>query len=206
MLLIGRPGEDSFAHVFGGSDWTVSGPQGSHPPAGLVVTLDGTDPRLSLNVRGAIPLCTRMDGFAAEPQRYKILRIERRVMFGGLPWSAPIDDQDLVALPLPRIPLRLMPPEPGEDPSQSSKYEVQDTFIGGEGFIRIGGEPLWLGEDEDHECTCGTLMSFVACLGYENPAKRSILGALGPFFLGEVAEYFFLCVSCDEVAVVSQPT
>ena len=85
--------------------------------------------------------------------------------------------------------------------------EGVDRFIGGSAFLRVGGNPLWMQEGEGVSCRCGRTPEFVAGVGYEQYGRPSGIVSPGlPFFVGELASYFFLCRSCSRVVVVSQPT
>jgi hypothetical protein len=83
---------------------------------------------------------------------------------------------------------------------------VIDSFVGETGFIRIGGEPIWVQRREDVACDCGGQMTHAASIGYENYDRPSgLLPGGRPFFLGELAFYFFYCGRCDRVMVITQP-
>lgn len=112
------------------------------------------------------------------------------------------------ALRAPRksvLKLRLLRAE--EEPEQASKYDAQDTFLGGDAFLRIRGTPIWLTDTEEVHCVCGREAEFIAAIGYENYDRPS--GIVLPnraLFIGELALYFFACLSCLRVVVVSQPS
>jgi hypothetical protein len=79
-----------------------------------------------------------------------------------------------------------------------------DTFVGGEGFIRVLGAPLWLQEPLDIACQCGDRFAYAASIGYEVGLRGTVPDQ--PFFIGEGALYFFVCKRCLRVAVRSQST
>ena len=130
------------------------------------------------------------------------------MVFDGPSWQVTLDPKDALPVPLPRTPLRLRPITAAEDPRQaSSVYDVQDTFLGGSAFIRVRGEPLWLDEPAQPICACGSEMVFVACIGYENYDQPSgLVSPTLPFFIGELALYFFACLPCQRCAVLTQTT
>jgi|LakWasMet57_HOW8_FD_contig_31_473215_length_1534_multi_3_in_0_out_0_2 hypothetical protein len=207
--LIAEVGQTPYAHVFGGDSWKLVAPPGSGAAPALVLTLDPTDKRLELDWHpGHLPLASRLDGAIPKRQSYVVHQDSQTLSFEGPPWRTTIDEASTLPNPLPERPLRLRPMKGDENPATApTKYEVQDTFLGGTGFLRIGGDPLWLLRPERVECSCGRGMTFLACVGYEQYDKPSGLIAPGvPFFLGELALYFFGCRPCARVLVVSQAT
>ncbi len=126
------------------------------------------------------------------------------VCFDGPGWEEH-DFEPLADLPLRALKLR--PALPEEDPGSGEKYAVQDTFVGGRAFLRVKGEPIWLDRPELVTCSCGQMSQFVAGIGYESGRRVSgIIDDQTPFFLGELALYFFACLPCRRVTVISQPT
>lgn len=205
---IAEPGQDGAGHSFGGEDWTVGVPESSSPAPAVILTLQTSDERLTLGwPPGLLPLSTRMDAALPRRQAYVVRPEVRRVDFEAPAWHATGDQICPLPNPLPARPLALRPVRGNEDLAAApDRYEVQDTFLGGSGFLRIGGEPVWLLDPERVECTCGQQMRFIACVGYENYTNPS--GLVGPqvaFFLGELALYFFGCQPCARVVVAMQP-
>jgi hypothetical protein len=207
--LIAEIGTDRYEHKFGGAGWTAQTGVVEVPPPVLLLTLDLSDPRLDLaGASRELPLFSRVDASSTEPQSYVFDAAGRSVTFEGPGWNVAVDPADLFTPPLTERRLVLRPAQGDEDPALApSKYEVQDTFLGGSGFIRVRGEPVWLADAEDVVCTCGKETEFVAGIGYERyNAPSGIVSPTRPFFLGELALYFFACLDCRRVVVVSQPS
>ena len=202
-------GKSSYNHFFGGSAWIPDYPTGAVPPPLLLITLDRRDPKLgALSAEsGEIPLVSRVDGMELEPQIYSINMQASQVVFMGKPWNCPVDPRDALPEPLPLRSVRLRNVMSSEDPLVISKYDVQDTMLGGEAFIRVGGDPIWLTDGENVVCECGKDMQFVASVGYENyDAPSGFIDKNTPFFIGELALYFFICQDCMKMNVLSQPS
>lgn len=206
--FVAELGADGYKHRFGGAEWSIRAAAGALPPPMTLLTLDVSDPRLSItsDILG-LPFCSRIDGASLERQSYVFEPIGRVVTFEGAGWHIQIDPADMLPVPLAERGLRLRPVKTEEDPEQVSKFEAQDTFLGGEAFLRVRGEPIWLGDPEEVECACSRRMKFMAAIGYENHEHPSgIVLPDRPFFIGELALYFFVCLSCRRVVVLSQPS
>jgi hypothetical protein len=205
--LVAELGTDQYRHRFGGATWQVRTAAGASPLPLTLLTLDLSDPRLCVNTDvSEVPLCSRIDG-ASDRQSYTFDPARFIVAFEGPAWHVPIDAVDLLPMPLPMRDLRLRTATDDEDPEVGPKYEVQDTFLGGSAFLRVRGEPIWLGDREEVRCSCGQHAEFMAAIGYENYERPSGIVSLDrAFFIGEVALYFFACLACRCVVVVSQPS
>ena len=204
--LTAERGSDAYPHKFGGSSWAIRAP--GQPSPALLMCLVAADPRLELDPQlGEVPLCSRLDGASLAPQSYVFNPVTRGVAFEGERWDVELDPMDVLPNPLPESPLRLRDLTAGEDQEQTDRYDVQDTFLGGGSFLRVGGTPLWIFDAEDVQCTCGRECDFVAAIGYENYDHPSgLVAPATPFFFGEIALYFFLCPPCARMAVLSQAT
>lgn len=205
-VFIAELGSDRYAHRFGGDSWRVQAPAGASPLPRLLLVLDLADPKLEFESANAeLPLCSRVDGMSLDPQSYLVDFGKRQASFEGAAWNEPLDPRDSLPDPLVEKPLRLRPALPAEDSSQTDVYQVHDTFLGGPSFLRIGGDPLWLTGPEAVRCACGATSRFVAGVGYEKYDDPSgIVDAVTPFFLGELALFFFLCTTCNRITVISQ--
>ena len=96
---------------------------------------------------------------------------------------------------------------PKENTSREAYEKATDTFIGGDGFIRVLGPPVWLFETIKPRCpSCRTKMAYVASVGYESQKSAQFLENGRPFFPGEFACYFFLCTRCMITQLRCQPT
>lgn len=206
--FIAESGLDRYEHKFGGNAWTIEAAERSFPSPSLLLTLDTRDPRLGfVTAIPEIPLCSRLDGFSIARQLYSFDVNSHRVMFDGPAWHISLDPEDMLASPLPLRNLYLRPLRHDEDDEKASKYAVQDTFLGGDAFLRIRGKPLWLLDPEEVSCLCGKEAEFIASIGYENYARPSgLISPVRPFFIGELALYFFGCLQCKRIVVVSQPS
>lgn len=206
--LIGERGTSRYGHLFGGQRWSVTGPAGSEPAPALILTLDLADEALEFSspTSRLLPLCSRIDeGVTLERQSYSFDPAARVVTFSGPAWSVSVDPADEVLAPLPEREITLRPLAPPEDPDQTE--DAEDTFAGGDAFLRVGGRPLWLQDPEEAVCDCGRPMSFIACVGSENYRSPSgIISPSVPLFFGEHGLYFFACFECCRVDVVLQST
>ena len=204
MTYIATVGKGAYNHTFGGATWTISSPARGTPAPALLLTLDLRAPLLGgSHDEGVVPLCSRVDVVSLARQRYRFDARTGTVQFLGEPWESELDPEDLPSTPFPEVPLRLRPAM-GRETLASPGCDAQDTFLGEDSFVRVGGEPLWVDEPERARCACGVAMDYVACVGYEGEAGR--LGGDEPFFLGELALYFFRCRRCAIVEVIAQAT
>lgn len=199
--------QGDYAHRFGGDRWTIECPSESSPEPWLFVTLDTRDPRIGIG-RGAteLPLCSRGDYETPERQSYRFYPSTRTVVFDEPGWNVEQHPDDLLLRPLDERKLHLRTADASEEPRTADKYAVQDTFLGGTRFIRVGGEPLWLDRPVDVRCPAGHDALFIAAMGYEPYTRPSgIVSPTRPFFIGELALYFFICYPCQRIIVISQP-
>lgn len=201
---IAEIGEGMFEHSFGGSDWRVLTPIKSNPPPHLLMTVDLRDPMVGYaNRSDRIPLCSRTDPETFDRQTYTFNSETHTVSFLGDPWFVKVNQEDLLPNPLKKTDLILRPINEEEDVGISKNAE--DTFLGGKSFIRIAGSPLWISEEEDASCECKRKMNYIACVGYEIYDRPSgIVSKEIPFFIGELALYFFACFDCRKVQVITQ--
>lgn len=206
--LVATLAQDEFSHRFGGGSWTIQIPDGASPPPTLILTLDLRDPA----IRGLLPaselehcdhelpLITRTDG-SADRQDYSYDPATRTAVFSGHPWS-PFCEAALPEVVSERaISLTPFGPEYLEREGSDDPF---DTFLGGEAWLRVGGEPLWRTGPETATCRCGTSMFPLVWVGHESYAKRGGFLVDRAFFLGELALYFFVCLRCRRVTVVTQ--
>jgi hypothetical protein len=124
------------------------------------------------------------------------------IRWEGKPWVVDSDEADLLPAPFDKVPLSLRPVSPIEDPSVTDIHAVQETFLGGEGFVRIGGAAVWT-EDEPEEHVYSDA-SFVASVGYEDYFASSGMVTGRPFFIGELCLYFLLSPTLRKVVVLAQ--
>ena len=205
-VLIAELGEGEPGHSFGGTRWKVVSPPDASPPACLFLTLDTRDSRLNLpDVGPYLPLCSRIDGMSESHDVYSFNHAERIVRFESSTWSVPIEPEYLIPTPFEERRLRLRAPTTEE---VSRDYDtIIRTMLGGDGFIRIGGQPLWVLDPVDVTCDCSGPIQFVASIGNENYGRPSgIVTTSEPLFLGELALHFFLCASSSRIIVVTEPT
>jgi hypothetical protein len=204
-LLIGTLGPSQYAHTFGGSRWKTLF-EGA-PAAGVqtILTLDLTDPRLGLaGDVSELPLCSHLWVVRTDRQSYRLDPTALTIALDVPPWEPGPADMAVFHRPFPLRTLRLRDAIREEF---GPHYDAIDTFIGGSAFIRVRGEPLWLGDPQNVLCECGRASEFVASVGYETSRNPSgIVDTDTEFFLGELALYFFACLPCRRVTVLSQPT
>jgi len=196
-------GSDEFHHTFGGSRWRATYNGATAPGVQTILTLDLTDPRLGLvgDVR-ELPLCSHLWICSADRQSYLFDPETRTIVLDEAPWELSSEEDQRRPMQLRTLQLREATPE-----ELAPRDEAIEPFIGGSAFLRVGGEPLWLYSPEEVRCTCGRSASFAAAVGYENGKRPSgIIDVNTPLFLGELALYFFACLPCQRVTVVSQST
>lgn len=211
--LMAELGSGAFPHRFGGTSWRVVEPAGATPRPTLLLTIDLRDPRVQQVLPAEerahgdheLPVVSRSD-LMGDRQTYRYDPTDRSVIFAGGPWSPacePALPSELAERP---ISLRLVGPE---DKGRGGSDDPIDAFVGGPAWLRVGGEPLWLEDPETVTCTCGVPMLPVVWIGHESlrawgePGTARFLDD-EPFFLGELALYFFVCLRCRRVTVVTQ--
>jgi hypothetical protein len=82
-------------------------------------------------------------------------------------------------------------------------YEQVDDFLGGKSFIRVLARPIWL-EDRSYPVgsESGRAMEPICSIGYRYTDKPDELS----FFIGEFAQYWFICRETREICVIAQPS
>lgn len=196
-------GRSQYNHRFGGRLWTPITPSGTVPLPVLVLCLDVSDPRLSdlAPIGRELPLFTRLGGVLTSMQSYRVDAHHRTAVFDS-GWQDMEIQESWLAGPLPERDVKLQPGLPHE----IGNTPAIDTFLGGEAFIRVGGSPLWISDEEGVTCNaCNEAPVFSGAIGYENYDRPAgYLDAGEPFFVGEMAYYFFVCVGCRRVIVITQ--
>lgn len=196
--------EDGFGSlVFGGNDWDiVDCVQGGGRAAQVLSVFD-------LRLPGSVSHFTEVpviNIFGLEEPvptfEYIIIPERRRVLIeDAVRPSGELTVEDFPSLPFPRVPLRLREMKDGEVVSGDEDRSVAlDSFLGGEGFIRFLGEPLYLEEG------FGGVPGFVyfASIGYELYKESDCWFGNTPFYHGEFAQYFFISGDGGRVRVVNQ--
>jgi hypothetical protein len=207
-------GEGGYQHRFGGVGWTATGPlDGAYGPPVLVLTLDLNDPRLAqmkLKRRGCreLPLCSYINGLVDPVQRYTVDHAKRKAVFiEAKPSLGTLEPLAICPNPLPTRSLDLRPMRKAELPTSEAAYwKASGTLCGGDGWLRVGGAPLWLYDPEEHTSRRGKPMKYVAAVGYDGSRDSPFLDEPGPLMFGEMALYFFVSDDLGEVVVSSQPT
>lgn len=207
---IAKPGEDEFAHTFGGSSWDVTDKDNDLPRPALLMILDLKDPRISLpriNGLHSLPICSHINCDAwSKTQTYQINPDNRRITLVSQNDSFfQLDEVDRFPNPLPETRIVLDKMDREDYPIDEGTYWTAcDRFLGSQSFIRVFGPPLWLEWVEEFTCECGLSMEYVSGIGYENHEHPSGIIPGRPFFIGEGALYFFFCPHCLKVVVTSQ--
>jgi hypothetical protein len=210
---IAVPGEEVYNHRFGGDSWKVLGTHDDCDAPTLLLTFDLRDAkldRLGISTLSELPLCSYLNCDAwAGKQFFQILPDAKTVTLLNAENSSPslLSEEDRLPNPLPesRIKLRAMSRE--DYPIDEEAYwDACDKFVGGNAFIRVLGPPIWLQWVEQEVCKCGARMQYVSSVGYEAYDQPGGVIPDKPFFIGEVALYFFLCLNCLTTAVISQAT
>ena len=207
---VAGPGDDQFAHTFGGSAWEVNDISNSVSKPTLLLTLDLKDPRINLppiDALQSLPVCSHINSDAwVGKQTYQINPDSKAVALAAENSSPePLDEMDTFPNPLPETRITLHKMDPEDYPINEETYwKACDRFLGSSSFIRVLGPPLWLQWVEEHTCQCGLPMEYVCSIGYENYEEYSGIIRDRPFFIGEGALYFFCCFHCLKVVVTSQ--
>ena len=192
---------------FGGCSWSVTGSRQDLGEPVLLVTMDFAHPLLSKSVssefNGEIPLFSYIDLDGLIPlQEYSLDHKARHVAFEPIPARVkglPVEHR--LATPIPEGFLRLRNMRDSEKAFDNASYwGAMDTFLGGEGAIRLCGAPLYIDDVETKQDG----FRYIASIGYESPDHGSGLLPNGAFFLGEVAHYFFISKDWQTVRVVTQ--
>lgn len=209
---IAKPGEDQFAHTFGGSSWDVSDENNDLPKPALVMTLDLNDPRINLpKIDGLhlLPICSHINCDAwVKTQTYQINPDSRRLSLVSENDSFfQFDEMDRFPNPLPETRIVLAQMDREDYPINEEMYWTAcDRFLGSSSFIRVLGPPVWLQWVDEPVCECGLSVEYICSIGYENYQHPGGIIPGKPFFIGEGALYFFLCPHCLKVVVTSQPS
>jgi hypothetical protein len=204
-------GSSRYEHRFGGNSWTVSDP---NPVAGgptLLLTLDLRDPLLcgfQTNRTAELPICSY---FSCDvwtfPQLYRIEPASRHVVL--IERKGPATDVRFpeFAKPFSEKSISINGMSDDDYPTTEDAYwRACDDFLGGGRFIRVLGPPLWLYAASTVTCNCGRAMHYICSMGYETERRFSGLIDNSPVFFGEGAFYWFVCLHCLTVGVMSQPT
>jgi len=207
---IAEPGIDNYNHRFGGDRWTVIDPTPKFGGPTLLLTLDLKDPRLAaLNLENLpeLPLCSYINcNIWSFRQEYRINFKEKKVILEVRSDSSESPGLDLLLPnPLKEKSIRLKDMKKKEYPVDEITYwKAYDEFLGGNGFVRILGPPIWLRHRENIECTCGSSVIYAASFGYQFNNEKQKFIEIQPFFIGEGALYFFICNNCTKLIVISQ--
>ena len=201
-----------YKHRFGGASWKVVDEQSVEDGPALLFVLDLSDPKLSMlgvsSLKEELPICSYINSDVwLHEQVFKIDESAREVLLLKKSTGSVniLDDEDRMPNPLPEKLIDLREMNSSEYPVDEETYwENTDDFLGGNSFFRVAGNPLWLQEPEKIDCSCGTEMKFVMCIGYEGWGGPFQYIADMPYFLGESALYIYFCDNCTELRVISQ--
>jgi hypothetical protein len=161
-------GTGAYRHTFGGSRWTAMYEGTAASGVQTILTLDLDDPRVEriADVK-ELPLCSHLWMCSLDRQSYRFDPDTRTVLLDEAPWELGSEEDQRMPLPSRALQLR-----------EATKEELEphddaiETFIGGPAFLRVGGEPLWLGDAEEVPCSCGRAAVFMTGVGYENIVTR----------------------------------
>lgn len=114
--------------------------------------------------------------------------------------------EDRIKSPLPSGKFHLVEMTEYDLPINEELYwKIGDEFLGGDKFIRILGSPYWLQDPVELNCACERSMPYFASIGYEFFGRPGLFTETA-FFFGEAALYFFCCLHCNRISVISQST
>jgi hypothetical protein len=206
-------GQDSGNHIFGGSSWEIIANEKKLNDPHLLLSLNAQDERIAYHFgeyRGYLPICSYIncvDGI--EPQHYEFNSEKNEVRFiTERTIQSTLDPDDQLPQPLIERNIRLRRMRTNETVFDDNSYwQACDGFVGGESFIRVFGEPLWLQERLSPFCIkCERNLNYICSIGYQNDSEYSCFLENEPFFIGEIVLYFFVCFECSIVSVLSQST
>ena len=207
----GVPHDSDSGHRFGGVSWIPKGFVCNLAPPVLLAVIDFSDPVIEAcpepGLKYELPLFTYIN-FEEIPETldYTLDSTKKTVDFSS--HNAPgklLSVEDRLAVPFREVPMGLQPMTNDEIPiDEESYWKACDSFIGGSGFIRVLGVPVFATDafELDDEYT------YVASIGYEDPTKNQGLFHVCPFFPGEFVSYFYVATSggAPRVRVITQPT
>ena len=208
-------GEDSeYTHRFGGQKWQATGPlDHAYGRPILLLTLDLNDTRLAglgldNSCGSEIPLFSYINGMTEPVQRYTVNHDNKTVTFvEATALNETLEPLSICPNPLPTRALDLRPMNSSELPTNEPSYWTAcDTFVGGDGWLRIGGPPLWLYDPEQHVSRDGEPMTYVAAIGYDTNADSPFLDDPEMLMFGEMGLYFFVSPKLSEIVVSCQST
>jgi hypothetical protein len=192
---------------FGGVAWSATGPRPDLGHPALLVTVDFGAPVLNQAVDSKcdfeIPLFSHINLDGIIPlQEYRLNHEAKTATFK--PFIANVEllpVKDRLKIPLPESALRLREMRENEISVDEESYWVAiDSFLGGEGAIRLCGVPLYI----DYIAPKNDSFRYFASIGYESPDHTGRLLGDEAFFLGEIAHYFFISSDWKTVRVASQ--
>ena len=200
-------------HLFGGNRWAVAGSLKHLGDPVVLACLDLRDPRLASAMfpesMTRLPLASYINHDGLLIQRYSVDDLSQSIRILDVSGQAcPLPESGRIFVPIPETKLSLRPMVKSEIPTdKDSDQAACDSLVGGSGFFRIGGPPVWLQGESKVSCRCERAPTYLAALGYESYDKpQGYLGGADPFFLGEMALYFLWCEKCELVTVEMQST
>jgi len=88
--------------------------------------------------------------------------------------------------------------------NEDEYWKSIDSFLGGNKFIRVLGNPLWVNDPiQSMRCNCNKVTDYICSIGYEI-SESSKFVKTGCFFIGECAKYYFLCAHCKKIYMIPQ--
>lgn len=209
---IATPDDGKYLHTFGGNGWIIRDQKRVGNGPHLLLNLDLNDPRLvglSSNRGRFLPVCSYINcDLWVQPQFYSFDSDSLSVSFLAHMESdyfvLPPDVAFEQPLPEHRMDLREMTTQDLAQ-TEDDYWSAIDEFLGGRSFIRVLGPAIWLQEEDSAECISGHAATYFCSIGYEHIGDFGLMGNR-PFFIGEVALYFFVCSRCSQVIVKSQPS
>jgi hypothetical protein len=204
--------DDSSPHYFGGNQWRLSNNVIFDKPC-LLLSLNFADiipNKTSPDAIGLVPICSYINSdiwintqyYHFDPNLMEVNFIEKEIVATDTIFTNDFPN------PLPQKYISLRSMDSVENLEDESTYwDACDEFVGGESLIRILGRPLWLQSSITSNCVnCTKQNTYICSIGYQNYLKYTPFIKNMPFFIGESALYFFLCVDCKIISVFSQST
>lgn len=208
---VAKAGLCDYRHRFGGASWHIMDNMMDDEPPTLLLTLDLQDPNLAI-IRtcelAELPLFSYTYRDVTE-QIFRIKPSSKQVVLENSITSNRyiIEPQHRLPQVLPEKPVYLRSMMEHEYPKDEDTYwKASENLLGGDSVIRVLGPPLWLQDALEVNCVCGKMMEYVCSIGYEIDNEYRELLEDQPFFMGELAHYFFLCKSCMIVKNIWQST
>lgn len=197
----------SSAVRFGGEGWVAEGGRQELGNPVLLMTLDLTAPEVVQSIGRELPFeiplfsYVNLEGVIGE-QEYVLDHAKKLATFSSFEDEVEIlSAEDCLPTPFPESSLSLRKMKKSEVPvDEDSYWSSVDSFLGGNGFLRVLGKPVYTAD----VTKAGDDFLYLASIGYESFDDPSGVVADESFYLGEMAHYFFVSKDWQKIKVLTQ--